>query len=343
MNKIPYTNKIKCGDNLELFKELPNNSIDFIITSPPYYKQRDYGSGIGNEKTINEYVDNLIKVFNECIRVIKDTGNIIFNIGDKYQNSNLLLVPYRFALKALEENKKVKLVNNTTWVKANPTPRQFQRRLVSSTEPFFHFVKSNKYYYDIKSFLNETNSIPKKKNGNNVGQGYFKLINTSNLSPENKEKAYTELYKVINEVKGGKISEFRMKIKGIHSEPFGGQEGGRKTQLEKNGFTIIKINGNKLKKDIINSPVETLKATKHPAIYPEFIIKEFLKLLTRENDIVLDPFMGSGTTAVAAIKLNRKYVGFELNNDYCDYAEERIKNTLNEININKVNLNIQIL
>ena len=65
----------------------------------------------------------------------KNDGSIVFNIGDKYQDSNLLLVPYRFALAATETGL-VKLVNEVTWVKRNPTPRQFRRRLVSSTEPF---------------------------------------------------------------------------------------------------------------------------------------------------------------------------------------------------------------
>ena len=75
---------------------------------------------------------------------------MVINLGDKYVDSSLQLVPYRFAIAATEAEN-VRLVNAVTWVKSNPTPRQFQRRLVSSTEPFFHFVKSNNYYYDIQS------------------------------------------------------------------------------------------------------------------------------------------------------------------------------------------------
>lgn len=329
---VEFLNSIVCGDNLELIKKLPDEGVNLVITSPPYYKQRDYGNGkgIGNEDTVEEYIENLLKVFHECVRIVKNDGSVVFNLGDKYEDGNLLLVPYRFAIEVLKKEP-VKLVNNITWEKLNPTPRQYKRRLVSSTEPFFHFVKSDNYYYDINAFMNHLD-VTKKKNssGNNIGKKYFELIKESSLSNEEKLQAVEELTKVIKEVKEGKIDSFRMKIRGIHSPAFGGQEGGRKIQLEKKGFTVIKIFGNALKRDIIESPVETIKGCKHPAVYPEYVIQELLKLLTRKGDIVMDPFMGSGTTAVICKKLGRNYIGFEINLDYCKYAEERLKNTTYE-------------
>ncbi|MEW6558272.1 MAG: site-specific DNA-methyltransferase [Elusimicrobiota bacterium] len=313
------------GDSLTVLRSIPDNAINLVITSPPYFKQRDYGKGIGNEKNVEEYIENLLKVFFECIRVLTDDGNIIFNLGDKYLGGSLQLIPYRFAIEVLK-NFPVKLVNNITWVKLNPTPRQYQKRLVSSTEPFFHFVKSDNYYYDFGDYMNNNGRKNKRTNGNKIGEKYFKLIENSNLSLEQKKTAFCELWEVIKEVKTGKFESFRMKIKGIHSESFGGQDGGRKYQLMKKGFTIIKIKGEPIKKDIIECAVETIKGCKHPAIYPLFIIKEIIKLLSRPNDIVLDPFVGSGTTAVAAKELNRRYIGIEINDEYCRYARERLKN-----------------
>ena len=146
---------IQCGDSAFLLKQLPDDSVDFVITSPPYYLQRDYngsGNGIGHEKRVEAYVDSLLEVFSEIVRVVKKSGNIVYNVEDKYLNSSLLLVPYRFAIKATELYS-VRLVNDITWVKKNPTPRQFCRRLVSSTEPFFHFSKEGNYYYDRDNFL----------------------------------------------------------------------------------------------------------------------------------------------------------------------------------------------
>ena len=322
--------QILCGDNLELIQQLPDGSIQLVITSPPYFQQRDYGSGMGNEKNVNAYIDILLCLFRECVRVLTDDGNIVFNIGDKYQNSNLLLVPYRFALAAMDTGG-VRLVNEITWVKKNPTPRQFSRRLVSSTEPFFHFAKSDHYFYNPKAFLAKTHAPPppKKKNGTNVGQKYFELIDKSDLSDAEKTVARTELAQVIQEVKSGKTHSFRMKIRGIHAAPFGGQEGGRTSQLRNKGFTIIRIHGNKLKRDVIETPVATLKGNKHPAIYPVEVVEEFLHLLTPIGAVVLDPFMGAGSTAVACKRLGRHYIGYDINAEYCEDARQRVLQTPN--------------
>lgn len=138
------------------------------------------------------------------------------------------------------------------------------------------------------------------------------------------------LIETIDEVKKGKIESFRVKIKGIHAEPYGGQNGGRKIHIERDGFTIIKIYGKSIKRDVIESPVETIKGNIHPAVYPEYVVQEFLKLLTCENDVVLDPFLGSGTTAIVAKKMKRHYIGIEINPDYCEYAEKRLAATQRE-------------
>ena len=127
-----------------------------------------------------------------------------------------------------------------------------------------------------------------------------------------------------------------MKIRGIHAVPFGGQEGGRTSQLRNKGFTIIRIHGNKLKRDVIKTddvietsdvietPVATLKGNKHPAIYPVEVVEEFLHLLTPTGAVVLDPFMGAGSTAVACKKLGRHYIGYDINADYCEDARQRV-------------------
>jgi len=321
-------NKIHCGDSLEVLRKLPSSCIDLVITSPPYFQQRNYGNiGIGNEKTVDEYVRNLMQIFNECVRVTKNTGSIVFNIGDKYIDGNLLLVPYRFAIEVQKE-KKVKLINELTWVKVNPTPKQDTKKLVSSKEPFFLFAKSNNYYFNKEAFLDYKDKYLNgngKKAGNDVGKKYFELIEKSNLSKEEKELARKELSEIIIEAKNGTIESFRMKIRDMHALPYGGQAGGRLTQIVKKGFTLIKIYGNSLRRDIIECTVETIKGNTHPAIYPEFVIQEIMRLLSKENDIVLDPFMGSGTTAVVAKRLKRNYIGIEIFDEYVEFAEERLQ------------------
>jgi len=321
-------NKIHCGDSLEVLRKLPSSCIDLVITSPPYFQQRNYGNiGIGNEKTVDEYVRNLMQIFNECVKVTKNTVSIVFNIGDKYIDGNLLLVPYRFAIEVQKE-KKVKLINELTWVKVNPTPKQDTKKLVSSKEPFFLFAKSNNYYFNKEAFLDYKDKYLNgngKKAGNDVGKKYFELIEKSNLSKEEKELARKELSEIIIEAKNGTIESFRMKIRDMHALPYGGQAGGRLTQIVKKGFTLIKIYGNSLRRDIIECTVETIKGNTHPAIYPEFVIQEIMRLLSKENDIVLDPFIGSGTTAVVAKRLKRNYIGIEIFDEYVEFAEERLQ------------------
>jgi len=85
-----------------------------------------------------------------------------------------------------------------------------------------------------------------------------------------------------------------------------------------------------MRKDVIESNVETIKGNIHPAVYPEYIIQEIIKLLSKENDIVLDPFLGSGTTAVVAQKLRRNYIGIEIHKDYVEYAEKRLAECKND-------------
>ena len=141
-----YYDQVIIGDSLEVLKGIDSNSIDLIITSPPYFQQRDYGNrnlGIGNENSENKYLENLFEIFYESVRVTKLTGTIVYNIGDKYLNGGLSLIPYKFAVRAIE-SKKVFLVNNITWAKLNPTPRQDKRKLIQSTEPFFIFAKNKK-------------------------------------------------------------------------------------------------------------------------------------------------------------------------------------------------------
>jgi site-specific DNA-methyltransferase (adenine-specific) len=326
-------NKIICDNSLEILQTLPPESVDLIITSPPYFHQREYslnGNDIGHEKSVDEYIQKLGKIFEECIRVTKNTGSIIFNLGDKYEDNSLLLVPYQFAYE-MTKNSKIKLINNITWVKPNPEPRQFKRRLVSSTEPFFHFVKTNDYKYFPDEFMAEKRKPVKKNEFSKIGQSYVKSVKESNLTDTQKRMALKELDTVISEVKEGKLFSFRMKIKGIHSAAYGGYEGGRKKHLETKGFTIIRMSGNAIKKDVIECPILSLKYMEHPAIYPEYLIQELINLTTNVGDVVLDPFVGSGTTSLVSARMQRNYIGIDINKKYCSTSKKRIQEMKKQI------------
>src|SRR3990167_5737913 len=85
-----FLDNVTHGDNLSTLKLIPDNKINLIITSPPYFKQRDYGSGIGNEKSVEEYIENLKKVFAECVRILKDDGRSEEHTSELQSQSNLV-------------------------------------------------------------------------------------------------------------------------------------------------------------------------------------------------------------------------------------------------------------
>ena len=311
--------KVYHGDAFDLVKQLGEGTVNLVICSPPYFQQRNYTDSsleVGREETVDLYVDRLLSLFRSCLDATAADGSLVWNLGDKYERGSLLLAPYRFAIEA---RKHAMLVNNITWVKTNPTPRQYRRRMVSSTEPFFHFTKSADYYYNVPEEHVET---PAAKS--NIGQGYYEQIAGSSLTDAQKALARKELEDAIAEVRAGAIPGFRMKISGVHRLPFGGQEGGRKTQMMTKGFTLIKLRGRKIERDVLEFPVETIKGMTHPAIYPRGLVAKLVELLTRPGDLVFDPFVGSGTTAVVCKELNRRYIGFELNEEFARLARERL-------------------
>ena len=319
--------RILCGDNNEVLNTLPKKSIDLVVTSPPYFGQREYvTSGLGNEKTVDEYLDNILKAFGQILPVLKPTGNIVYNMGDKIVGGSSLLIPYRFAIKVLDELN-LKLINDITWVKQNPTPHQFSRRLIASTEPFFHFTLNNDYYYDRASFQ-PSEPAPRRNPTDKLGSRYRYLIESSGLTDNERVAAHRALDEVIEEVKNGVIQSFRMKIRGIHAPAYGGQDGGRKMHIERYGFTVIRISGQTIKRDVIESPVENLIGNIHPAIFPVRVIREIIRLLCPPKGQVLDPYLGSGSTMVAALLEGRSCVGIDIVQDYCDSALTRVSGTV---------------
>lgn len=212
--------------------------------------------------------------------------------------------------------------DDVTWIKTNPTPRQDHSKLVSATEPFFIFAKHKDYYFNKSEFLDEERAV--QRTGDRVGQDYHRQITESALSEIEKQQAHADLDAAINAIKAGEIAGLRMKIRGIHALAYGGQDGGRNRQIVNNGYTIIRLHNEPMKRDLIETSVETVKGNKHPAVYPVALVEQFIRLLTPLGAIVLDPFSGSGSTAVAAKRWQRSYVGIEIDPSYHADAMRRL-------------------
>ena len=320
------TVRIINGRCAEVMAQLPANSIDCAITSPPYYQQRSYeNGGHGQEDTLQQYIGRLLTDLREVKRVVKRTGSIIYNVGDKYRDGSLLLVPYKFAAQATADEQ-LTLINQITWVKTNPVPHQYGRRLINATEPFFHFVQSKDYYYDRNGF-GDRSGIGKKTPhaGPKLGEKYRKLLESGqgHLTLRQRQSALKALEDVVREVHCGAIAGFRMKIRGVHAPAYGGQGGGRQDQMKNNGFTIIRMSGEPMKRDVMMHHVES-RTNGHPAVFPCELIRQLVRMTTPLGGSVLDPYMGSGSTLIAALSEGRTGIGIDISKKYCEESRERI-------------------
>ena len=263
-------NKIIQGNSLEQIKLLPNNSIDLVITSPPYADMKSYVNFSGIPA--NDYVSWFIPFIQEFERVIKPTGSFILNINDKVENG--FRHPYVFDLIS-EIHKKTgfKLFERLFWNKMKGLPNR--SRFGDRVEYIFWFAKEKGFYFDIDSMRTpySEKSIQRMKN------------------PLKKRFARTEENQNSNEYKEW------------HPNP-----------------------GGALPTTLVNISSEAKRiADNHVAVYPVELAKYFINGSTKPGDLVLDPFMGTGTTAVAAKQLGRNWIGFEMQQEYVNVSNKRIE------------------
>lgn len=146
--KSTFLNQVICGDALEVARGMPADVVDTIITSPPYYRQRNYGSEdqIGQEASPAGYVERLVELFDELLRVVKPTGSLWLVLGDKYERGELLGMPWRVCL-ALKDAGWI-LRSDCIWHKPNAMPSSAKTRPTTDHEYLFFFSRSREYYYD---------------------------------------------------------------------------------------------------------------------------------------------------------------------------------------------------
>ena len=169
------------GNALSVLQQMPSASVHCIVTSPPYYKQRDYSTPfqIGNEETPADYVRNLQGVFAECRRVLKDDGTLWLNLGDKYHNGELLGMPWRVALSLKDDGWLLR--SDIIWHKPNAMPSSVRNRPTIDHEYVFLFAKNRNYYYDIDS-IREPHVTFSPKSRMKGGRNHF---GKKNGTPEN--------------------------------------------------------------------------------------------------------------------------------------------------------------
>lgn len=323
------------GDALNVLANLPNDCIDCVVTSPPYYMKRQYlGGGIGLENTYQQYIDNLLAIIEEVYRVLKPTGSFWLNIGDSYKNKQLLNIPYRVAIRMQDEQKWI-LRNTVVWDKMKGAMSQSKDSLGCEYEPLFHFVKRRSgYYYDSDSVRKKPRSAH-VENGAVVsatgvsGVRYRRKIELSTeLTEEQRTNAYQALDEVLERIKKGELSDFRMVIKGANQRVTNGDAtnlSGRAKELRDKGFYFLFYNPNgSMISDVWQIiPEDTQGRKLHFAPFPEDLVKTPIVLTCPPNGIVLDPFVGTGTTSYVATQLGRRSIGIDMAQEYLELAEDR--------------------
>jgi site-specific DNA-methyltransferase (adenine-specific) len=279
-------NKILWGDIRSVANQIPDNVVQTIITSPPYFGHRSYGAKpdseyeIGRESSLDVYIANLISCFSAIKSKLREDGLLWLNLGDTYINKELQGVPWRIAF-ALKDTGWI-LRSDIIWKKPNAMPSSVKNRPTTDHEYIFLFAKSSDYYYDADAIrephVTFTENSKMKGGRNHLGK--------RNGTPEK-----------------GKNSGNSNLHAGRWDQAF--HPKGR------NKRTVWEI------------PLGKFRDA-HFAVYPEALVETCLLAASRKGDIVFDPFAGSGTTGVVALKHQRKFIGCELVKEYQEMAQKRI-------------------
>lgn len=269
-DKTLKIDKLIHGDCNKILKTIPDNSINLIVTSPPYaYNRKSTYGGI----SIENYVEWFKPISKELKRVLKNNGSFVLNIKERAMNGER----HPYVLDLILEMKKQGWfwVEEYIWHKKNCYPGKWSNRFRDAWERCLHFTKNKKFnmYQEsvmvpigdwAKKRLNNLSATDKKRDKSKVGSGFAKNVSK------------------------WKERDFVYPTNVLHLA----------TECSNRG---------------------------HSAVFPKELPGWFIKLFTKPGDTVLDPFIGSGTTAIACIELDRHYIGIELHDEYFKLATQQIK------------------
>ncbi|MCX6154442.1 MAG: site-specific DNA-methyltransferase [Candidatus Kapabacteria bacterium] len=315
-------NKILQGDSLTILKTLPSDSVDCCISSPPYWNLRDYGveGQLGLEPTFKEYIIKLCDIYDEVRRVLKPTGTCFVNLGDTYygggrnsgntQNNPCKQDTNSASQVQVKWNKElpnkclcqipfrfsIEMIDNRGWILRNDLIWHKANPMPASARDRFT-VDHEPIFMFVKSgkYSFDADKVRVKQK---------KFVNNPNDRP-----------KPLNE---GSSFESGASAKKGGFDSYRGKNGRVYNPLGRNMRTVHKCSS------------EPFKGA-HFATYPKRLIKPYILAGCPDGGIVLDPFIGSGTTAEVALRSGRNFIGIELNPKYIEMAEKRIMPFINHI------------
>lgn len=279
--------KFLSGDCEIVLRRFPDDCIDLILTSPPYADKRDYGTE-GSSVSADDYVAWFLPKARQIYRVLKPNGSFVLNISDKVVDDFQHLYVFELVL-ALCKKVGFHLVRDYIWYNPATPPNVYSRggygRTKKSHEYCFWFSKSNEW--------------------------------TFNLDPIRKPYSKDMLRYLKGEGKGDRQQNTRPSTHNFDCEKIWNNNGGS------DPGSVIEC-GNTSSNDAFMKLCKE-RGISHPARFPEKLVEFFILSGTNPGDLVLDPFSGSGTTAVVAAVNGRRWVGIDMNEVFCELAAERMK------------------
>lgn len=310
------------GDALTVLRTLGSASINCCVTSPPYYKLRDYGVAgqIGLEKTPQAYIGRLVEVFREVKRVLSDDGTLWVNMGDSYyagsgkssgqesmlggekqRSSNglkpkdLIGIPWMLAFALRDDGWYLR--QDIIWAKPNPMPESVRDRCTRSHEYIFLLSKSKRYYYDAEAIKEPGTFLgPNGQQKSPHAQGFYRRTREQEIERRDKQRGHSRRHAGFND---------------------------RWDAMKRAEQCSVMRN----KRDVWTISTQPTPEA-HFATFPLEIPETCLKAGCPEGGTVLDPFAGAGTTGLACLKHGRQFVGIELNQEYIDIARSRAMKTM---------------
>lgn len=319
-------NVILTGDAAARLRELPAASIDSIVTSPPYFRLRDYGQEgqLGLEAHIDQWVDELHVVLTECARVLVPTGTVWLNLGDSFSThrregaprKSLLFGPERLALRLIGDGWTIR--NKIVWAKTNTIPSSVTDRFSTRHEVIYLLTRATKYYFDLDSLRQPHTSKPPRP------RAVTPAVRTRRppwLGPNS----------------DGDAGLARLRAAGLRGHPLG-KNPGDVWQLGVSQFpgAHFATYPEQLTRRMVEAGTPRMRCPACRAPWTRKLIRTgsharrlpprptCVCKLRPEPGIVLDPFIGSGTTALSARTLGRDWLGIELNPEYVAMATARI-------------------
>ena len=334
------------GDVRETLRALPEQTVQTCVTSPPYFGLRDYGvdGQIGLEPTPAEYVEQMVAVFREVRRVLRDDGTLWLNLGDSYaanrtyqvpstkggpkhsdsqsaggkgsvvpdglKPKDLIGIPWRVAF-ALQADGWY-LRQDIIWHKPNPMPESVRDRCTKAHEYVFLLSKSERYYWDAEA-MQEPANLTGKGNANGFrGGAYINNSTFDNAAGGNR----TQKGDVGTRSKRDSFKRDGSK----RAEVIPGQSvGTHRPDRPESEYDVFTRN----RRSVWTVATRPYKGA-HFATFPPALIEPCILAGAPFDGLVLDPFTGSGTTAAVALQHGRRFIGCELNPDYIKLAEARI-------------------